>query len=58
MLNRIKCFFMGHQRGKRVSEIAANDENGQRSHTHNVVQYVCPRCDHSWTRTVKAKAAA
>jgi DNA-directed RNA polymerase subunit RPC12/RpoP len=46
MLARIKCWFGGHQRGKRDAALSTQTEK----------VYRCPRCSSTWSRKVSAKA--
>lgn len=46
MIAKIKCWFLGHKRGKRVPFV---DSTG----TVNVVWYQCPRCAARWCRKGK-----
>jgi hypothetical protein len=52
-INRLRCRMFGHLRGKRMLRVAmpVGTQN-------NVIGYQCPRCGATWTRKVKAKAAA
>jgi hypothetical protein len=47
MIARLKCWFLGHKRGKKVESVTSTG-------TVPVNTYRCPRCRAQWTRKVKA----
>jgi transcription elongation factor Elf1 len=47
MIARLKCFFWGHKRGKRLTMVTTTS-------TMPMNHFRCPRCGSQWTRKAKA----
>lgn len=51
MISKLKCWLFGHKRGKRVVyTVGGPESDGER-------EYECPRCEATWTRKIRKKAA-
>lgn len=51
MISKLKCWWSGHRRGKRVGKNI--EDGGIEMRTHNV-RFYCPRCGAQWSRKAKA----